>query len=59
MERTATTGARRVIAVDGKALGGSRSEEGGAPIAHATGSVVGQPCIADKTSEIAALREVL
>ena len=62
--RTGTVAGRRVIAVDGKTMRGARTSKDPAPhllsaLDHATGTVLTQARVADKTNEIPALRELL
>ena len=75
LTRTGTIDGRRVIAVDGKTMRGARSNSsgdgdggggdgGGAPhllsaLDQGTGAVVAQQRVADKSSEIPALRDLL
>ena len=62
--RTGTINARRVIAVDGKTMRGARQGQVPAPhllsaLDHATGAVLTQQRVADKSNEIPALRDLL
>ena len=62
--RTGTINARRVIAVDGKTMRGARQGQAPAPhllsaLDHATGAVLTQQRVADKSNEIPALRDLL
>ena len=62
--RTGTIGGRRVIAVDGKTMRGARTGDNPAPhllaaLDRASGVVVGQRRVSDKSNEIPALRDLL
>ena len=62
--RTGTIGGRRVIAVDGKTMRGARTGDNPAPHllaapGRASGVVVGQRRVSDKSNEIPALRDLL
>ena len=62
--RTGTIGGRRVIAVDGKTMRGARTGSNPAPHllaapGRASGVVVGQRRVSDKSNEIPALRDLL
>mgnify|MGYP001645361977 CR=1 FL=1 len=62
--RTGTINGRRVIAVDGKTVRGARLGRASAPhllsaLDHATGVVLPQARVADKSNEIPAIRELL
>ena len=62
--RTGTIEGRTVIAVDGKTMRGARTSKDPAPhllaaLDHATGAVLTQQRVADKSNEIPALRELL
>ena len=62
--RTGTIGGRRVIAVDGKTMRGARTGDNPAPhllaaLDQASGVVVGQRRVSDKSNEIPALPELL
>ena len=62
--RTGTVEGRRVIAVDGKTVRGARLGQASAPhllsaLDHATGAVLTQARVADKSNEIPAIRELL
>jgi DDE family transposase len=62
--RTAQVSGRLVIAVDGKAVRGSRNREEKAPhlvaaLAHGIGAVLGQVAVDAKSNEIPAVRELL
>ena len=62
--RTGTIGGRRVIAVDGKTMRGARTGDNPAPhllaaLDQASGVVVGQRRVSDKSNEIPALRDLL
>jgi len=62
--RTRSLAGRRVIAIDGKTVRGARTATSTAPhllsvLDHATGVVLGQHAVADKTNEIPAVRELL
>ena len=62
--RTGTIAGRRVIAVDGKTMRGARTGKDPAPhllaaLDQATGTVLAQARVADKSNEIPALRELL
>ena len=62
--RTGTIEGRTVIAVDGKTMRGARQGQVPAPhllaaLDHATGAVLTQQRVADKSNEIPALRELL
>ncbi|MDO4899375.1 transposase [Actinomyces sp.] len=64
LTRTGTTGGRRVIAVDGKTMRGAKGPDGGVPhllaaLDQSTGAVVAQQRVADKSSEIPALKDLL
>ena len=62
--RTGAIGGRRVIAVDGKTMRGARTGDNPAPhllaaLDRASGVVVGQRRVSDKSNEIPALRDLL
>lgn len=63
--RTFVTGARRVIAVDGKTVRGARRRPDGtaphlvASFDHGAGAVLGQVCVEEKSNEIPAARTLL
>ena len=62
--RTGTVEGRTVIAVDGKTVRGARLGQASAPhllsaLDHATGAVLTQARVADKSNEIPAIRELL
>lgn len=62
--RTGTIGGRRVIAVDGKTMRGARTGDNPAPhllaaLDRASGVVVGQRRVSDKSNEIPALPDLL
>ena len=62
--RTGTVEGRTVIAVDGKTMRGARLGQASAPhllsaLDHATGAVLTQARVADKSNEIPAIRELL
>ena len=62
--RTGTIAGRRVIAVDGKTIRGARTGKDPAPhllaaLDQATGAVLDQARVADKSNEIPVLRELL
>jgi len=62
--RTRVTGGRRIIAIDGKTVRGARSANAVAPhlvaaFDHASGTVLGQVAVAEKSNEIPAVRDLL
>ena len=62
--RTRRVGSRRVIAIDGKTIRGARTRGGPAPhlvaaLDHTASVVLGQICVADKSNEIPAVRDLL
>ena len=62
--RTGTVEGRTVIAMDGKTVRGARLGQASAPhllsaLDHATGAVLSQARVADKSNEIPAIRELL
>jgi predicted transposase YbfD/YdcC len=62
--RAAVVDGRRVIAIDGKTVRGARTATRAAPhliaaLAHASGAVIGQVAVADKSNEIPAARDLL
>jgi len=62
--RAVRAGGRLVIAIDGKTVRGAKSTEGKAPhlvaaLAHDIGAVLGQVAVAEKSSEIPAVRDLL
>ena len=62
--RTSTIDGTTVIAVDGKTMRGARTRKDPAPhllsaLDHATGTVLAQARVADKSNEIPMLRELL
>lgn len=62
--RTRHAQGRRVIAIDGKTVRGARTRDRAAPhliagLDHATGVVLGQLAVAEKSNEIPAVRDLL
>lgn len=62
--RIRSLGGRQVVAIDGKTIRGARTASSSAPhlmaaLDHATGVVLGQHAVSDKSNEIPAVRDLL